>query len=202
VPEKQIPLASSVTPSFAGKTIVYKSALDFFREYTGKRTLKAFKALFDKASMPGVRQEPAVALSDGNTRVKVFIRIPLTGKEAPNFGAKKAKLISLKPDGNTWVIETLPDKKAYDSAIIILDNGSATRIPLTIAPPMDIDIGKIDAAGDSEITSMKERGTAEHPLFDKKSDKVRNYVDDYIFTANYIVKKNSTTEFKKDVKFK
>jgi hypothetical protein len=201
VPEKQIPPASSATPSVAEKTTNYKSVLDFFREYTGKRNLKAFVALFDKASIRGVRQEPAVALSDGKTKVKLFVLIPSTGKEAPNFAVKNAKLISLKPDGNAWVIETLPDEKTYDSSVTVLDNGLLTRIPLTIAPPIEMDVVKVHANGDNEIMPTRRAGTAKDAVSPKKIDAVRNYVDDYIFTANYIVRKNSTVEDKKDVKY-
>lgn len=189
------------TVSADRKFVVYKSVLEGFREFSGGKTLKAFKALFDGVSMSCFRQEPAVALSDGKTRVKVFIQLPAAGKEAPNFMIKGAKFISLKLDGLAWVVEALPDEKVYDAAITVMENGSITQVPLTVAPPVDVQIEKTIICDEAGVALfLKERGTEKAPRFDLNGDGVRNYMDDYIFTANYIVKRNSKTDVKKYVK--
>ncbi len=191
IPETQNTPISSSAFSTGGKSVVYKSVLDLFREYTGERSLKAFTALFGKASMPGIRQEPAVALSDGKTRVKVFIRLPATGKYAPNFSLKNAKFVSLEKEGEEWVIEALPDRNACDSSVTVLDNGTISTIYLTVAPPMDIDSGKIVTRGKSGAKSTEDRGSAGNRFTVKKSGKNGNYLEDYIATANDIVKRNA-----------
>ena len=179
VPENQNRPYSSKSPTVTCKTVIHKSVLEAFREFKGKRTLKALTTLFEKASIPGVRQEPAIALSDGKTRVKVYITIASTGKDAPNFAVKSAKLVSLKRDNNAWIIETLPDRKTYDSSVIVLDNGILTTIPLTVAPPIDLDTGKINIS-DAILSDRNKSGTG-------------GYINDYIITANYLFMVNSLT---------
>jgi len=188
-PERESPTAE---PSAPPSPVVYLSVLERFREFKGEKTPKSLTALFDAAAIPGVRQEPAVALTDGTTRVKVFIQIQTTGKEAPNFALQGAKLVSLKPEVDAWVVETLPAAKVLEAAITVMHNGSRTEIPLTVAPPLDAGSAptvKPDEAGFNRF--LKERGTDKAPRFDLNGDGVRNYIDDYIFTANFIVKRDA-----------
>jgi len=183
---------TSTTSADTGKDVVYKSVLAYFSEYTGKRNFKAFKDLFSKGSMPGIRQEPQVALSDGKTIVKVSILLPSVGEKAPHFTVKKAKSISLKTVGKSCVIEVLPDKNAYDSSIVVLNNGVTTEIPLAVAPPMNVDISNVDAAIEYEAdSSVKRGGSSGKPRLNKKRIGALNYMKDYVLTANYIVKMNS-----------
>ena len=177
------------------KFIVYKGVLDRFRDYKGEKTPESLVALFAAEAMPGVSQDPGIALSDGKTSVKVIIRLPVTGKETPNFALKGAKLITMKMDGDAWVIEALPDRKEYQAAITVLNNGSMMEIPLTVAPPMDVNIFSAGSLGEAEFRLfLKERGTEKAPRFDLNSDGERNYIDDYIFTANFIVKRDSANK--------
>jgi hypothetical protein len=194
-PERKSPAAEPSAASPENKNVVYQSVLERFREFKGEKTPKSLTALFAAAVMLGVRQEPAVVLTDGKTRVKVTIQSPSTGKETPNFALKGAKLISLKPDEDAWVIEALPDSKGYVAGITVQHNGSSTEIPLTVAPPLDAD--RVPAGGLSEAgynIFLKERGTDKAPRYDLNGDGVRTYLDDYIFTANFIVKRDSTTK--------
>ena len=188
-PERE---SQAAEPDAPPSQIVYPSVLEHFRGFKGEKSPKSLTALFDAAAIPGVRQEPAVALADGATVVKVSIRIQFTGKAAPNFALKGAKLISLKPEEDAWVVEALPDRKGYEAAITVLHNGSRTEIPLTVAPPLDAGsapAGNLDEAGFSLF--LKERGTDKAPRFDLNGDGVRNYIDDYIFTANFIAKRDA-----------
>jgi hypothetical protein len=188
-PERESPAAESPAASHENKIVAYQSVLERFREFKGEKTPKSLGALFDAASIPGVRQEPAIALSDGKTRVKISIQNLSTGKEAPNFALKGAKLIALEKKGGAWLIEALPEMKAHEAAITVLHDGSRTDIPLTVAPPLEA--GNAPAGGLSEAgfkLFLKQRGTDKSPRFDLNGDGVRNYIDDYIFTANHILK--------------
>jgi hypothetical protein len=200
-PERGDKIASPPVVSTEKKYVAYKSVLDCFRDFTGEKSAKAMTQLFDMAPVSGVRQDPAVALSDGKTRVKVRIQLSGGGKDSPNFAVSGARLVSLNIEGNAWVAEALPDEKAYEATITVLDNGTMTQIPLTVAPPIDAIIEKTGNSYDTGFCLfLKDRGTDRAPRFDLNGDGVRNYIDDYIFTANYIVKRNSTLNQAKGVK--
>lgn len=180
-PEITKPAGAATVTSTECKPASYKSVLEAFREYTGTRTIKALRVLFDTASFPGIRQEPGVVLSDGKTIVKVLVQMPSTVKEPPNFVLVNAKLISLKPDRNSWAIEALPEKNVNDADISVMANGCITQIPLIIARPMDA--GKYKEYGNANFSSSG-RKAPKNP----KCTKDTRYLDDYIFVANYIVK--------------
>ena len=192
-PKNSNPQPSASVPG--KKFVVYKSVLDRFREYNGENSVKSLVALFTKETMPGISQEPDIGLSDGKTSVTVSVRAPATGIVAPNFVLKGAKLVSMKMDGDTWVIQALPDRNVYQAAITILNSGSMVEVPLTVAPLIDSKIfttGTLDEAAFNLF--IKERGTEKAPRFDLNGDGVRNYIDDYIFTANFIVKRDSANK--------
>ena len=167
------------------------SILEQFRLFQGEGTPKNLMALFTK-SVAGSGQKPLVALSDGKTRVQVTVECPSAGKKAPNFALKGAKLVSLRKSGaSTWVVEALPDKGTFNVTVKVLQDGVLRQIPLTVVPPLPANIkigngGKLTEADFNQF--LKERGTDKAPRFDLNGDGKRDYVDDYIFTANYLVK--------------
>jgi hypothetical protein len=172
-----------------GQIVSYKSVLEQFRTFKGVKTPSALIAIFEQNVMQGIRQEPPIALSDGTANVKVFIKLPSTGKESPNFALKDAKLVSLETEGeNGWMLELLPSKGVYMVTVIMLRDGVQTEIPLTVAPPAppEAKLGKLTESDFSLF--LKEQGTAKAPRFDLNGDGKRDYLDDYIFTANYLVR--------------
>jgi len=169
------------------KVMAYQSVLDKFKEYKGKRTPEALMALFNPQVGQPI-QEPRIAFADGKTTVKVVLELNPKG-ENNNFLLDGANLVSLNnKDKNFWIAELLPDKRAYEATISIPKNNQWYVIPLTIAPPMDVNIDR----SASRLTEadfrlfLKEKGTIKAPRFDLNNDGVRNYIDDYIFTANYL----------------
>jgi hypothetical protein len=168
-----------------------KSVLERFREYQGEQSPKNLIALF-KSVMAGNTQEPPLALSDGNTIVKVFVDLPATGKVAPNFALKEAKLVSLKRTSDSaWVVEVLPNRGTFEAAVIVLQDDKTVNLPLTVAPPLSTDskIGKGGVLTEADFISfLKDRGTKKAPRFDLNGDGKRDYIDDYIFTANFLAK--------------
>jgi hypothetical protein len=186
------------------KYVPIKSVLEQFRLFQGEKSPKTLMALF-KNTAEGVRQEPPVALSDGGTRVKVIIERPSSGKAAPNFALKGAKLESLKMEGDSaWVVEVLPNKGVYEAKVTMLQDGTITEIPLTVAPPIPAagKIGEGEKLTEADFNRfLNERGTEKAPRFDQNGDGKRDYIDDYIFTANFIVKNASTIKEKgKEIK--
>lgn len=180
-----------------------KNVLGRFRDYKGELSSKSLIALFDRDEKSGVRQEPAFLLADGKTVLKVVVP-SVAGKQAPNFALKKARLVSLKKDvNNNWVVEARPEKGAYDASLTMLLDESMVELPLVVAPKVDIDLdksGKITEDGFNRF--LKERGTEKAPKYDLNGDGRRDYIDDYIFTANYLAYQNNKAKEKVKVKEK
>jgi hypothetical protein len=168
------------------------SVLEAFRNYQGEKSPKTLVDLFTKA-MAGTRQEPPIALSDGQGVVRLFVEV--SGNGAPNFALKGAKLVSIKTaEDSTWVVEALPDQGGYDAQVTVMQGGTFRQIPLTVAPPLPAALkfgagGKLAEADFNRF--LKETGTEKAPRFDLNGDGKRDYIDDYIFTANYLIKRDT-----------
>jgi hypothetical protein len=177
------------------------SVIEQFRLYQGEKSPKALMALFKSAD--GVVQEPPVALSDGNAKVRAIVGRQPSEKQSPIFSLKGAKLVSFRTEGDSaWLIELIPDKGAYKTSITILQDGGIEEIPLMVAPPLPAGSkigmkGKLTEA--DFILFLKERGTENVPCFDLNGDGKRDYMDDYIFTANYIVQNSQVKKEKADL---
>jgi hypothetical protein len=193
-PQPEAAAAGDTAKKTESKSVSYPSVQERFRTYAGSRTVEALVALFDRNDMAGIRQEPPVALSDGATHVTVYINLPTAGKDAPNFAFTNAKYLSMKMAGeNIWEVEMLPDTGAISAEVKVLLDGAITGIPLAVAPPLPAGV-KIGSGMVSEadfIQFLNERGTVKAPRFDLNGDGTRDYIDDYIFTANYLVKQDS-----------
>lgn len=178
-------------PSAAAETrIAYKSALECFKENRGEKTPKALAALFEGRTIPAVRQEPPIAISDGTSTVKVFIDVVQGGKDLPQFLLKGAKLESLKMEGkNTYLLEIKPDLNTYEAAVTILHNHKVTEVPLTVSPPMGMKkSGKQILSEENFKAFLKRSGTEKASGLDLNGDGVWNYIDEYILTANFLVR--------------
>ena len=183
-----------VTPISQDKKIyTQKSVLELFREYKGERSMKAFMALFDRDPLIGFTQTPAIGLSDGKATVKIsFIAIP-SGKSAPAIKVKDATVISLKKDTdntNTWIAELRPDMKDLSAVLIVPQEKTNMEFPIIASPKIAVDLDKSGKVTEADFKLfLSDRGTVKKPKFDLNGDGKRDFVDDYIFTANYIVKK-------------
>ena len=168
-----------------------------FRQFQGEKSPKALLALFKNGE--DIVQEPSVALSDGSNRIKLFVGQHSPENQAPNFILKGAKLISVRAAKNSgWVIELLPDKGVYDANVTVSDDSLVKVIPLTVAPslPAKSGIGLKGKLTEADFNLfLKKRGTDKAPRFDLNGDGKRDYIDDYIFTANFIAK-NGTKNHK------
>jgi hypothetical protein len=167
------------------KVIAFQSVLEKFSEYKGEKTPQALMALFVPS---GGMQEPSIALSDGKTTMKIVVELN-PGGENNNFLLNGVNLVSVKNvEKTSWMVELLPDAKSTEATISIPRNNQWYVIPLTVAPTLDVTIypaaGKLTEADFKRF--LKDRGTAKAPRFDLNNDGRRDYIDDYIFTANYL----------------
>jgi hypothetical protein len=191
-PEKPVPAAPEPEKK---KVLLYKSVLERFKEYSGVKTPEALIALFSPQKEQA-KQDPPIVLSDGKATVKVILELN-PGGENNNFLLDGVSLVSLNnKDKNSWVVELIPDNKVTEATISIPRNKQWNVMPLTVAPPMDVKIdpssGKLSEA-DFKLF-LKERGTAKAPKFDLNNDGRRDYIDDFIFTANYLVQRDSSAK--------
>jgi len=133
------------------------------------------------------KQDPPIAIADGKSVVRVLI-FGVASDRAPNFAfhAVRSVSISVVPDG--WLVEARPEKGAVAASISMLLNGNLQNFPLIVSPA-----AKVDLNGSGQVSRydfrlfIRERGTERAP--DLNRDGKRDYLDDYIFTANYLVAK-------------
>lgn len=165
-----------------------QSILDRFRLFKGERNPKNLMALFDANPAVLFKQEPPIFLADGKGSVRVTI-FEVSGATALNFVLISAKYVSSKKlSENEWLVEARPDKGVLSAGISILSDGKPREIPLTVSPKVRTDLIRPGKVSEKDFTLyLKQRGTAKDPMFDLNRDGKRDYLDDYIFTANYLI---------------
>ena len=173
------------------KQTVYSGVLDRFRTYQGERTPPIMVALFSKAIAANITQEPAIAVSDGTTLVRLTVDLSAIKGGSPNFALTGAKLVSLNKgaESGLWLLEALPQANAVKASVTILNSNSVMEFPLTIVPPAAVSKNQADFAD-----FLKDSGV-NVPKHDLNGDGRHDYLDDYIYTAHYLI--NTQTAGKK-----
>jgi hypothetical protein len=187
--------SSSRVEKHAGKKkkkSVYRqpSVLERFRDYNGERTPAALMALFDQKLTIGFRQDPPVVLSDGKTVVRFrFVSTP-ERENISDVALTGARVVAAMKDPettNTWIIVALPEKGTDEAAMALLQRGVLMVFPAAVAPQLDIDLNKSGDVTEEDFRMfLNERGTLRAPAYDLNGDGVRDFRDDYLFTANYL----------------
>lgn len=167
------------------KFVSYKSALQFFAAYKGERNAKNLIALFAEPSIPSFTQDPPIALSDGKSTVKIKLLLEAAGNELPKFIVQGATLRKLPTQGEDgfWNMEALPKKDAYDAKLTVIDGERMLEFPLTVTPVTAPLLGKGKKFSEADFAMFLQK-TAK---FDLNGDKKFDYIDDFIYAANYIV---------------
>jgi len=176
------------------------SVLERFRTFEGERTVKNLIALFDRSAFGNFSQDPTVAIADGQTVVRVSLS-KLSGDKAPNFAFTSARYVSLTngADGS-WLVSVKPDKKVVKASISMLLNDTTQEFPLAVTPKTRVDLIKPGEVTEADFQLfLKDRGTADAPKYDLNGDGKRDYVDDYIFTANYLVQREKAMSKEKSL---
>lgn len=175
------------------KLTAYKGTLENFRVYKGEKSPAILVALVNNKIAATIRQEPAVALSDGKTTLKILVKLETANVKSPNFALDGAKLVSLnKDDAATWIVEALPQANIVQASLTILTDSEIIEYPLTLAPPVE---GVSPAEADF-VVFLNDSGAAT-PKRDLNGDGKHDYLDDYIYTANYLIRKGTTGKVKK-----
>lgn len=168
------------------KFISYKSTLQLFREFKGEKSSNRLIPLFAEISTPDFTQEPAIAFADGKTPLKVTLTLKQSSSDAPRFLLEGANVKQIGGEGEgavTWTIEAVPKKDAVEAVLTVVDGQNVMEFPLTVVPMINPLLGKGTALSEADFTAY----LAKPPKFDFNNDQKFDAVDDYIYTANYIV---------------
>ena len=180
---------SAVAPTEAKapdlSSAAYKSVLQLFKEFKGERNDKSLVALFAEAAYPGFKQEPLVALTDGVKTVKLTLRLKPSGNESPKFIMQGANVQQLRGDAEEyiWIVEAVPRKGVTEASLTVIDGKRTLVFPLNVVPPVDTAL----SGGGKTTTADFTRYLTKPSKYDLNKDGKFDYVDDYIYTANYIV---------------
>lgn len=167
-------------------SLAYEPVLNLVRDYTGPRDGSSLGALFSSPPDRTVRQLPPIALSDGRTAVIIAAKISPKEGKAVNFSLQGAKILTMnKIRGDEWQIKAMPVKGATAMAMEIVQGEQKTVYPLVVSPPVP------------EETDLSAHGF--HEFFEKVGNRLdlnadgrKDYLDDYIFLANYLTRQTAT----------
>lgn len=170
------------------KITSYKGVLESFRVFNGKKSPAAYSSLYNKEITPAIRQEPAVALSDGKTTLNILIKLDTADDKSPNFSLNGARLVSLsKDDSLRWTVVVLPKTGTVQASLTILTDSDMIEYPLTVAPPVE-GVSAVEA----DFAAFLTDSGASPSTRDLNGDGRHDYLDDFIYTANYLRKKGVT----------
>ena len=183
--ERQPPETSAPKKVTPPKPIV--SVVERFRVAEGAKSVESLTALFRKDPAASFTQIPSIGIADGKATVTLLIAME-TGDRAPNFAFDAARYVSLHRTSEGWEIEARPDQGVVKASVRMLYNGLIQEFPLTVTPKAQLVSGtpRPVTEGDFQLF-LKDRGTEAAPRYDLNKDGRRDYLDDYIFTANYLL---------------
>ena len=183
-PADQQPLKAPAEPQKNEelKLINNGSVLERFRAYQGEKSPAILMVLFKKQVSAAIRQIPVVAISDGTTVVKLVTELTGSDQSSPNFAFSDAKLISLskEPDSDKWTIELLPLKGTTKAHLTILNGNTIIEYPLTVATPIPN-----FSASEADFAKFIQNSR------DLNNDGRRDYIDEFIYTANFLSQKTA-----------
>ena len=175
------------------KITSYIGVIENFRTYSGAKSSANFIALFSKEIAPTIRQVPAVVLSDGKTPVIIAVKLEDAADKSPNFALSGAKLVTLNRDASAaWIIEALPQKGVAKAALTILTDSETVEYPLTVA----VAVESVSTSEADFAVFLKDSGVTT-PKRDLNGDGKHDYLDDFIYTANYLVLREAASKVKK-----
>ena len=170
----------------------YQGALENFRAHRGEKSPAILLGLLNREISPTIHQEPALALSDGKSTVKIIAEASV-GK-SPKFMLTGAELVTLSKDDSsgTWIIEALPNNGVLQASLTIMTDSATIDYPLTLAPP----VAGISTVEADFAAFLKDSGSSK-PKRDLNGDGRHDYQDDFIYAVNYRLNKDSVGKAKK-----
>lgn len=179
--------APESTSAVSDGAAIENSVLERFRTYNGQRNLDELVKLFTPSATAIVRQQPLVAISDGRATIVIAAKISTSEDRAINFSLEKATLVSVrKLKTDEWEIKAIPEKNVFDMALLVKTDSGVVRYPLTVSPPLPVEIVPSEQFFINWL-NLKDSEPGATSL-DLNQDGRHDYIDDYIYTANYMSK--------------
>lgn len=163
--------------------------------YRGERSPAILTALVGREVSPTIRQEPAAALSDGHTKVRVTARLAPGDGGTPNFASTGASLIAIARDPalpQGWVITLLPRQNGTKATLTILNGSQLIDYPLTLAPP----VAEVSGSEADFALFLKDSGVFP-PKRDLNGDGRHDSLDDFIYTVNHLARRTAGSRTRK-----
>jgi len=146
--------------------------------------------LFSQPAGSIVRQLPAIALSDGSTAVIIAARITAPEGRAISFSLEGATLLATKKiKESEWELKALPDKGAVTMTLLVMNGKETSSYPLTVAPGLPPGIDLSTQGFEEFLASKTDSGQT---AMDLNNDGRRDYLDEYIFAANFLAQQRVT----------
>jgi len=167
------------------------SVLQRFERYTGKKGLNEFARLFAAGTGNGVRQEPAIALSDGTTPVRITFDLPAGAGISPHFTMTGGKVLRLyREDNRRWVVTAIPAKGTWNTRLVVRSAGKTRIYPLVVAPRVRFSreamlrmiAGHFLDGLDKYISDLDDLRTGQD------APSPPRHLIDYLYTANYLAR--------------
>jgi hypothetical protein len=177
-------------PQAVTQPVQLPSVLDRFREFKGERTPANLSSLFKAVGERPLLQIPAIAIADGTSTVTLVIAME-TGDRPPVFAFKAARYVSVsRSDEGEWEVEVRPEAGVVDAGITMLYHGLSQEFPLIVAPAVRLPAAPGRAASEAAFRNFLAAGA------DLNGDGRMDYLDDYIFTANYLAQSEEPAQQK------
>lgn len=177
------------------QTIIHKSVLDRFMEFSGKRNFESAKGVFSEPVSADCIQSPLVVLADGKSPITVLLTPTTSTEQISNFVVTSVQLVSFNENPNlvnSWFANLLPTKGSVSGSFAYKQGRDTVVCPLTIAPGVNIDFDKSGSITEVDVRLYFNTKKSKKTLrFDLNQDGKQDYLDDYIFVANYLVATNS-----------
>ncbi len=159
-----------------------KQVAERFRDFSGKKSLAAFTALF-AGNDPRCRQIPPVVIADGRRTARVVISSRESGDVAPLFTVSGGRLVSVERDRETtgWIAIVKPHANEWD--VRLRANGTVDY-PLTVAPAINVPPLELAGLDKKSFVPRLRSFLAERPPKGKRQYPV--WLREYLFTANYL----------------
>lgn len=165
------------------KTIALKSVLNLFKDFRGTKSKDNFLSIFEQASYQGVKQTPKVVIADGKNIVTVSVdSMRLAG--SPSFILNGGELVAFSTEDDKYNFDILPKENALEVSITVMVKNDIMIIPLVVTPklnPKFLSKKKFDEK--TLDLFLQEKNVIKS---DVNGDGIRDYIDEYIYTANYM----------------
>jgi len=180
--ELGVPQTEGAPPPVAPKT---KAVFERFRDFSGGKSLAAFRELFADADS-ACRQTPSIVIADGRRTARVVISGVEAGDGAPSFTVRGGVLVSARRGGKDeeWIVVVQPFENWWDVSLSATFANAVVDFPLTVTPAIAIPRRKLAQIKERTYMLRLQSFLAGKP--GKALSKYPLWLREYLYTANYL----------------